>query len=239
MDSDPFIAPDASVVQSRIGACSKIFRRADVRGSTLGERVSIGDDTVVIDSELDGPAQINRRNYIHQSTLGRFTYTGTNTVIRKAQIGAFGSISWNVSIGGKDHDYRKATNSSLFNFLCMDGRRPSGAQEYDGGSTPCRIGNDVWIAANAIVLRNVRIGNGAVIGAGAVVTRDVEPYAVVVGVPGRMVKKRFDDQTIAALEEIKWWDWPVEAIRANAELLFSFRIDAGVLEKMRILAGSF
>jgi len=70
-----------------------------------------------------------------------------------------------------------------------------------------RIGNDVWIATEAIVMSGVTIGDGAVIGARTVITKDVPPYSIVVGNPGSVVKKRFDDSTIQKLLDIEWWNW--------------------------------
>ena len=69
------------------------------------------------------------------------------------------------------------------------------------------IGNDVWVGANAIIISGVKIGDGAVIGAGAVVTKDVPPYAIVGGVPAKIIKYRFPKDKIDALLKIKWWDW--------------------------------
>jgi len=78
---------------------------------------------------------------------------------------------------------------------------------------PLTIGNDVWIGQNTTILSKVgKIGDGAVIGAGTVVTKEVPPYAVVIGVPGRVIKYRFAPPTIARLLQIRWWDWPVERI---------------------------
>ena len=81
----------------------------------------------------------------------------------------------------------------------------------------CSIGNDVWIAANCCVLRGVRIGNGAIIGAGAVVTKDVPPYAIVVGVPGRIIGYRFSEHMIDRLEKLSWWDFPSDLLQACEE----------------------
>jgi acetyltransferase-like isoleucine patch superfamily enzyme len=83
------------------------------------------------------------------------------------------------------------------------------------------IGNDVWIGHEAVILSGARIGDGAVIGAGAVVTKDVEPYSIVAGNPARLIRKRFDDETIRKLLEIKWWDWPVEKINENLQIICS------------------
>jgi virginiamycin A acetyltransferase len=81
------------------------------------------------------------------------------------------------------------------------------------------VGNDVWIGTDVKILSGVTIGDGAVIGAGAIVTKDVPPYAIAVGSPARVVKKRFDDAMIEKLLKIQWWHWPVEKIRENLLLL--------------------
>ncbi len=87
------------------------------------------------------------------------------------------------------------------------------------------IGNDVWIGTNALILSGVCIGDGAVIGANAVVTRDVAPYSVVVGNPARVIRKRFDDETVEKLLRIKWWNWSFERVKENIHLILSDRID--------------
>ncbi|MCB9495458.1 MAG: CatB-related O-acetyltransferase [Fibrobacteria bacterium] len=82
------------------------------------------------------------------------------------------------------------------------------------------IGHDVWIGANSIILPKVkRIGNGAIIGAGAVITKDVPPYAVVAGNPGKILKYRFSESTIADLEKTKWWDSTMESLKKNTHCL--------------------
>lgn len=102
----------------------------------------------------------------------------------------------------------------------------------------CEIGNDVWIAAGTNILHKCKIGNGAIIGAGAVVTKDVEPYTIVAGVPARPMKKRFGDDIIAALEEIQWWNWPIEIINEHRNLLFGKQVDSAVLKEMYKIANS-
>jgi phosphonate metabolism protein (transferase hexapeptide repeat family) len=77
------------------------------------------------------------------------------------------------------------------------------------------LGHDVWIGHGAIILPGVNIGTGAAIGAGAVVSRDVPPFAIVVGVPGRVLRYRFKPEIIAALERIAWWDWPHDRLAAG------------------------
>lgn len=87
------------------------------------------------------------------------------------------------------------------------------------------VGNDVWIGYEAVILAGVTIGDGAIIGARAVVTKDVPPYTIVGGVPARPIRKRFSDENIARLLELKWWDWPEERIAANLEAIQSGEID--------------
>ena len=82
------------------------------------------------------------------------------------------------------------------------------------------IGSDVWIGCNAMILGGVHIGNGAIIGACSVVAKDVPPYAIVVGNPARIVKYRFDAETIAALQRIKWWNWSEGQIMEAVPLLY-------------------
>lgn len=85
---------------------------------------------------------------------------------------------------------------------------------------PITIGNDVWIGANVIVMPGVHIGDGAVIAAGAVVTKDVEPYAIVGGVPARLIKYRFDGHIRTIILNSKWWEWSQDKINENLELFY-------------------
>lgn len=87
------------------------------------------------------------------------------------------------------------------------------------------VGNDVWIGYEAVILAGVTIGDGAVIGARAVVAKDVPPYTIVGGVPAKPIRKRFSDDVIQQLLELKWWDWPVERIAANLEAIQSGHIE--------------
>lgn len=81
------------------------------------------------------------------------------------------------------------------------------------------IGNDVWFGYDCLIMPGVRIGNGAIIASKAVVTQDVPAYTVVGGNPAKPIKKRFSDEIIAELERIQWWNWPVEKITENLEVL--------------------
>lgn len=88
------------------------------------------------------------------------------------------------------------------------------------------VGNDVWIGYEAVILSGVTIGDGAIIGARAVVTKDVPPYTIVAGVPARPIRKRFDEETIARLEQLRWWDWPEDEIRRHISHIQRGQIEA-------------
>jgi len=86
------------------------------------------------------------------------------------------------------------------------------------------IANDVWIGSEAMIMAGVNIGSGAVIAARTVVTKDVPPYAIVGGNPAQLIKYRFDDETIAKLLQLKWWDWSEEEVKAAMSYLCSNNI---------------
>jgi len=83
------------------------------------------------------------------------------------------------------------------------------------------VGNDVWIGQKVTVLPGIHIGDGAVIAANSTVTKDIPPYHIAGGNPCRIIRKRFDDELISYLLELKWWDWPAEKIFNNLEILCS------------------
>lgn len=90
------------------------------------------------------------------------------------------------------------------------------------------IGNDVWIGYETVIMSGVTIGDGAIIASRAVVTKDVPPYTIVGGVPAKTIRKRFPDDDIAALQKMKWWDWPIEQIQAHIQ-----EIQTGKIEELK------
>ena len=86
------------------------------------------------------------------------------------------------------------------------------------------IGNDVWIGYEAVIMQGVTIGDGAIIGTRAVVTKDVPPYSIIGGVPAKPIRKRFSDEVISQLLEIKWWDWSDDKVKENISAIQSGNI---------------
>ena len=134
-------------------------------------------------------------------------------------IGKFCSIAPNVTffMGGN----HRPEWISMYPFPVLKSDWPKAKGDTPISKGDVNVGNDVWIGTDVMIMSGVTIGDGAVIGACAVVAKDVAPYSVVVGNPAREVKRRFDENTIARLLEIQWWDWSLEKIRENADMLCS------------------
>lgn len=234
-----YIDESAYIKNVSIKPSCKVYKGTRLINCDLGEHVSINDFSVVQDSKICERNTIQRNNLIYSSKVGRYTYTGRNTHIWNADIGAFNSISWNVSIGGANHDYHKVTTHAFL--YSKDFEIIKGAPLYDRFQEHCVIGNDVWIGCNAVIGRDVIVGDGAVIAAGAVVTKNVEPYTIVAGVPARPLKKRFSDSVIEELLKCKWWNLKPEVLGENSHL-FNAEPDKEVLKRIKeicILHGTY
>ena len=231
-----YIHESASVVNCDMGAV-KIVRNAAVKDSILPDGCSIGDDSTVERCKFENNVVINRRCYVNDSYIGKYTYMGINTTMNFTKIGRFCSLARNVDIGGFDHDYHKVTTMPAFRFaqLLNGGGKLVNRTEH---RELCKIGNDVWIAAGAQILHKVKIGDGAVIGGGAVVTKDVPPYAIVVGVPAKVIGYRCAPENIEALEEIQWWNWPETLLAQVVPQLIEKDISNEVIEDLKQIASS-
>jgi len=137
------------------------------------------------------------------------------------KVGSFTSMASGVQIFlGGEHRIDWVTTFP-FNVLWKEGEGIFGHPKTKGDVL---IGNDVWIATEAIVMSGVTISDGAVVGARAVVTKDVSPYTVVAGNPAREIGKRFDDEIIQRLLVVKWWLWDDDKIKEALPLLLSSKI---------------
>lgn len=164
-------------------------------------------------------------------TMGNYSYVGRGTIIHNTSIGKFCSISDFCVIGLPGHSLSTISTSSLFSGV-HNGTKSSWVSK-DLPQTPVdvKIGNDVWIGYRAIIPTNVTIGDGAVIAAGAVVTKDVPPYAVVGGVPAKVIRYRFPQEVIDKLLQLRFWDRPDEEIKKNLNLFQKEDFSIDDLEK--------
>jgi len=160
--------------------------------------------------------RIQRSVVIRKSTIDKYSYIGYNTNINNATIGKYCSFSKNIVIGIGTHPTDFISTSPLF-FAVKNGTGHTWITEdkFDDTPAPVTIGNDVWIGLNSSVMGGVTIGNGAIVAAHSVVTKDVPPYAIVGGVPAKVIKYRFSEEVISRLEALKWWDMPEDALKKN------------------------
>lgn len=151
-----------------------------------------------------------------QVSIGRYTYISSNSVIEsKVTIGAFCSFGPGLYVAPGEHYVNMATTHPIM--FDSQWRKIAGLPEkkeylksIGKKDVATTIGNDVWCGLNVTILRGVNIGDGAVVAAGAVVTRDVPPYAIVAGVPAKILKYRFGNEMIDFLEQSRWWEKPVD-----------------------------
>ena len=171
-----------------------------VHNCEFGQFVELGDHCLAADSYV-----------------GSYTYLFGGNDIYNCSIGKFNSIATGVRINPVQHPMRERAAAHHFTYRAAH----YGLGEDDASLIAWRknltvtTGHDVWIGHNAIIMGGVRLGNGAVVAAGAVVTHDVAPYEIVAGVPARHIGWRYDEATIAAMEEIAWWDWDHETLKAR------------------------
>lgn len=160
-------------------------------------------------------AKLESGTSFHSSIMGRYSFCGYDCDIYLADIGSFTSIANGVVLGGARHPMEWVSMSPVF-YAGRDSVKAKFSEHKLDPPERVKIGHDVWIGRSAIVLPGVAVGDGAVIGAGAVVTKSVPPYSVVAGNPARLVRYRFDEETVNKLLSVQWWNLPADELRRLA-----------------------
>lgn len=176
------------------------LRGSAVRGSRIHATSKVESGSTVVDSSFD-----------------RHSFCGYDCSILNADIGAFCSIAGSVTIGGAHHPVEYVSTSPVF-LSHRDSVRAKFSQHDYLPRTRTHVGNDVWIGERVLVRAGVRIGDGAVVGMGSVVTRDVPDYAIVAGNPARLLRMRFDEDVVAGLLRLRWWECSDAELRRLAPL---------------------
>lgn len=165
---------------------------------------------------------IHHHTNIKDSEIGCYTYIQDNCRFEKCKIGSFCSIGDNVKVLSSTHPTHDFVSTSPVFFStagqCLKSFVEEGKfEEYKSvQGYSAVIGNDVWVGSNVVILGGVTIGDGAIIAAGSVVTKDVPPYAIVGGVPSKVIRYRFTDAQIKSLLENPWWNKSEAWIMQNA-----------------------
>lgn len=168
-------------------------------------------------SKVHHTAKIYSGCNINTCTIGRYTYISYDTWAKDTEIGSFCSISDHVFIGGDNHPLDWASMSPVFQNVGHSGSAKRFAHHAMPTHPQTHIGHDVWIGHGAVINAGLHIGNGAVIASGAVVTKDVPAYAIVGGVPAKIIRYRFDEEVRTMLEESQWWTLPEDKLREVGE----------------------
>lgn len=173
---------------------------------------------ILQEAVIDKTAAICSGVRFYRGKIGKYSYIGNNSFVSDTDIGNFTSISTDCYIGGTSHPTDWVSTSPVFHKWENIMKKNFARHEFEIFKRTT-IGNDVWIGNRVMVKAGVKIADGAVIGMGSIVTKDIGPYEIWAGNPARMIRKRFDDETIATLEEMKWWNWNDEKIELSSGVM--------------------
>lgn len=192
-----------------------------IRRHKVARRVQ-GFNSAVL-SYANGASTFEGNNYLDEfslvvdASIGRFSYLAPYARVANATVGRYCSIGPNAIVGaqGVHPTTWLSTHPAFFSARAQAGVTFSERNQLE--ELPrTTIGNDIWIGAGAIILDGRTVGDGAIVGAGAVVVRDVEPYAVVGGVPARTIRTRYSPCDVERLLALRWWAWPERKLRTLA-----------------------
>jgi acetyltransferase-like isoleucine patch superfamily enzyme len=186
--------------------------------SELGARCHIGKYSKINDSQLSTCVTVGSRTKLRRVSVGRYSYIANQTHLNNVEIGSFCSISQRVMNHLGNHPTRTFVSTHPA-FYALNSPTPTFADKetFSDYGEKVTIGHDVWIGSEVLLMDGIKIGNGAIVAARSVVTHDVPPYAIIGGIPARLIRYRFDEKTIQRLEDFQWWNKGLDWMKSNVD----------------------
>lgn len=182
---------------------------------------------VNFETVLEGSNVLHRNAVLSGARVGFGTFVGRGSILPNTQIGRYCSIAHDVELISYTHPSSKfvSTHPAFYSTAKQAGFSYADAQYFEerlslkkGSHVSLMIGNDVWIGAKVLLMGGLTIGDGAIVAAGSVVTKEVPPYAIVGGVPAKLIRMRFSPEEIEQLLTSKWWDRSPAWLARNSRL---------------------
>ncbi len=205
---------------TKLGARVRIGKDCYVYDSTLGDDVEIKDGCRIFKAQFERRVVIYPHCMLSNVRFGSFSYVNEHSLLRAVSVGRFTSIAPHFLCGYGEHPSHLASTSPVFYSTRNQSGTSFAAHDYFDEERETNIGHDVWIGVRVFVRDGVKIGNGAIVAAGAVVVKDVPDYAIVGGVPAKVIRYRFSEEVIKELLELEWWNRSEEELR-QAQPLFA------------------
>lgn len=190
--------------------------------------------SAIKNSTIHRTSKVESGSLVYDTEMGKHSYCGYDCEIINAKIGNYTSIANSVVIGGSNHPMNWVGMSPVF-YEGRDSIKKKFSKFKLDKPKGTYIGNDVWIGRSSIVLSGVKINDGAVVGAGSVVTKDVPHYAIVAGNPAKIIRHRFDDDTIQKLIKINWWSFPDSELLCFAHTINDVNLFIDTISKLKKL----
>ncbi|HEX2853354.1 MAG TPA: DapH/DapD/GlmU-related protein [Opitutaceae bacterium] len=214
------IGSKCHVFQSDLGSAtvlgdeSIVGHNSRVAHSVVGRNCLLETHTEIFNSTLADFVSVHPKCSLNHTQVGRHSYIARETFLNDVSIGGFTSVGPQTLLGCGDHPAHFISTAPVFYSTRRQCGTSFATQDHFPERKPIKLGNDVWLGAHVFVRDGLTIGDGAIVAAGSVVIKDVPPYAIVGGVPAKLIRMRFSEDHVSRLLTLQWWNWDEARLRA-------------------------